>query len=716
MGVHVAGTQRGLAYHLAPLEGTRAPALIALKSRAPAARVEFWPLQRLIWQIQAGLSYNDMSPESRALVDQLIPEYRNQLRENFVQSLQRACGWGGILRKLSGGVCNDINAMMARYHQTQQTLQKYANNYEALAQQIVHVIPGTYPNAGPTSWSQLNPRVYARVTGGHVWQETGNLEVRVIPRSGGPNAVASRRGDSLLRNVSYGLTGSAHPEPSADSDAADVPLEAAMAYPNNAAGMQGLTVEPEGGGSAPIITSVTPVLPQAKQIFVIEGSGFGTQAAYNGNWPYVEITDLTRNWSAGKGLDLVGLNIPLWTDTQIWIEGFARLQWPVVGQSLRGNDKLSVKVYNAQANSESAPYPATVQLVEVAPQVVKDSKGSYGVQVAFIPNANNDEFIFFTEQEADDLASQVMSQLEKSGVYYPARATGNASGKSFAFFSEPVGTYDSQAAQDLSATSKLIELPNVLSDLAANVQDLGKLLGVGYSVGTWIVNQHIPSPPDIAVAGVDTALDNALNAPELDLLCLRPSVYPPACTFSYLPLANSYLAYAIGQSLHQQELLLVIPGVSEPTSQINLSLSEPFWYYPGSTLDLTGAIQQHQSANGPNLTAFLMRGNLTASVYITRDVFSKGVVPPSKAGDSTRRFQGGDATIVSNINARLWQDSTLKTQDIRVSSQNGTVKLEGTVATVAQKKRAEQIAQTEKGVKLIIDRLGVGAASGSGPH
>lgn len=83
---------------------------------------------------------------------------------------------------------------------------------------------------------------------------------------------------------------------------------------------------------------------------------------------------------------------------------------------------------------------------------------------------------------------------------------------------------------------------------------------------------------------------------------------------------------------------------------------------------------------------------------------------------SGQRGQAEDATIISDIEDKLWQDSTLKSQDIRVSSQNGTVTLEGAVATAADKKRVEQIAQSEKGVKLIIDRLAVAETAGSGPR
>jgi hypothetical protein len=89
MAVHAAGTQRGLVYRLAPLEGKRAAVLIALKSRAPAAHVSFQALQQLTWQIQGGLSYSEMPASRQQLIDQLVPEYKGNIRENFVTSLQK---------------------------------------------------------------------------------------------------------------------------------------------------------------------------------------------------------------------------------------------------------------------------------------------------------------------------------------------------------------------------------------------------------------------------------------------------------------------------------------------------------------------------------------------------------------------------------------------------------------------------------------------------
>jgi BON domain len=66
-----------------------------------------------------------------------------------------------------------------------------------------------------------------------------------------------------------------------------------------------------------------------------------------------------------------------------------------------------------------------------------------------------------------------------------------------------------------------------------------------------------------------------------------------------------------------------------------------------------------------------------------------------------------DQTIVDDINSKLFADSTLKTRDIRVSSQNGIVTLQGSVATRLEKAAVDQIASTEPGVQKVVDSLSI---------
>ena len=70
-----------------------------------------------------------------------------------------------------------------------------------------------------------------------------------------------------------------------------------------------------------------------------------------------------------------------------------------------------------------------------------------------------------------------------------------------------------------------------------------------------------------------------------------------------------------------------------------------------------------------------------------------------------------DKTIATEIQAQLFQDSVLKTRDVRVVSQKGAVVMTGTVATELEKAAALRIAQKTPGVQQVIDQLRVGEAS-----
>lgn len=70
-------------------------------------------------------------------------------------------------------------------------------------------------------------------------------------------------------------------------------------------------------------------------------------------------------------------------------------------------------------------------------------------------------------------------------------------------------------------------------------------------------------------------------------------------------------------------------------------------------------------------------------------------------------FGPDDKAIVSDIQAKLFQDNVLKTRDIRVSSNNGVVELSGTVQTDLEKAAVERLASQASGVKKVDDQLTV---------
>ena len=111
--------------------------------------------------------------------------------------------------------------------------------------------------------------------------------------------------------------------------------------------------------TTPVITSVSPIFAVANQTITITGIGFGDQASYNGDSPYIQVSDLTRNWNAGSAgsVDQVTLNVTRWTDNQITIQGFTGSYGG--GWSLNGGDLVRIQVWNAQTGAGPASITAT---------------------------------------------------------------------------------------------------------------------------------------------------------------------------------------------------------------------------------------------------------------------------------------------------------------------------------------------------------------------
>ena len=74
-----------------------------------------------------------------------------------------------------------------------------------------------------------------------------------------------------------------------------------------------------------------------------------------------------------------------------------------------------------------------------------------------------------------------------------------------------------------------------------------------------------------------------------------------------------------------------------------------------------------------------------------------------------------DNAITTSIQAKLFQDPSLKTQDIRVSTQDGVVTLTGTVDTQLQQSAIDRIASMEPGVVKVIDSLTVNTSAPQAP-
>lgn len=126
----------------------------------------------------------------------------------------------------------------------------------------------------------------------------------------------------------------------------------------------------------PGISSVTPILPQARQRIVIKGSGFGMHVPFaRTDSLYLAIRDKTARWAAGRLLpynwDEVMLDVESWTDTEIVISGFSG-DYDKNGWKLTEGDQLEVAVWNPQNGIGPARYRVQV----VPPHTEREWEGS----------------------------------------------------------------------------------------------------------------------------------------------------------------------------------------------------------------------------------------------------------------------------------------------------------------------------------------------------
>jgi DNA-binding winged helix-turn-helix (wHTH) protein len=116
--------------------------------------------------------------------------------------------------------------------------------------------------------------------------------------------------------------------------------------------------------SRPEISSVTPLLPQAKQRIIIRGRGFGLHVPYaRTDTPYLAIRDNTANWAAGRvvphNFDDVMLDVEGWSDDEIVISGFSG-EYGLNGWMLKEGDAIEVAVWNPQSGVGPALYRTIV--------------------------------------------------------------------------------------------------------------------------------------------------------------------------------------------------------------------------------------------------------------------------------------------------------------------------------------------------------------------
>lgn len=222
-------------YLLAPLKGKLADVIVALNSRTVGLNLPHTQLQVLSWNLQAGMKYEELTPELRAIVDQVLPDFKPRLTRSFYEQIEST--WTQLSSTIPGlpsmdaslNRLGDVGRTVVTLKQTRQTLLRYGNNYESLSRTLVTRDVGA--TSGETPWSRISDLVYARMVTQGNYSTPAELQVRVVDNV---SATAPRQLASSKSLVSSLIT----------TSPVSVNLTNLVADPQNA-GIQPLSLSPQ---------------------------------------------------------------------------------------------------------------------------------------------------------------------------------------------------------------------------------------------------------------------------------------------------------------------------------------------------------------------------------------------------------------------------------------------------------------------------------------
>ena len=158
----------GNRYRLARLNGRLSNVLSTLYQRASLNKVPIQDVQVLSWSIQSGVSYDNLSSSSKQLVNQLIPDYRQQLGGSFTDKTIKY--WNSLSQVTSlpsfDATLNqlgDIGTFAKSLLRAREEIINTNFSYRRLANSFVIPQDVNLPGGMETTpWSQINEQVYLR--------------------------------------------------------------------------------------------------------------------------------------------------------------------------------------------------------------------------------------------------------------------------------------------------------------------------------------------------------------------------------------------------------------------------------------------------------------------------------------------------------------------------------------------------------------------------
>ena len=189
-----------LAFVLGPMRGHRAPAIIAMNSRASSTPLQFSPIQQSSWTIQSGVGFTDFGSGARNVVDTLIPDYKGLLASSVLDDIQGK--WSSLSSSVGGPSLDSILGQLGGAGQLVQDLRSWrsdiissANDYNAMTRSFAPLQQADVSGL-ESPWATVSPTVWMRlVTRGH-YGNVGTMQIRVAGT--GPQTIP------LISSIGYG--------------------------------------------------------------------------------------------------------------------------------------------------------------------------------------------------------------------------------------------------------------------------------------------------------------------------------------------------------------------------------------------------------------------------------------------------------------------------------------------------------------------------------
>lgn len=170
----------GYAYTLGQMKGRLAPIIRKLNLKAPA-HFSISDIQILHWSLLSGLAYEEMTKESQKIIDQIIPEHKDEFKESFLSLMEKKLD---RLSDISNGAIPTLrdHPYLEGMRSFRDKLREVGNDYEEL-KSLIDTSPSKKKQT-ETPWSKISENIYARFVTEGSFGDIGFLQVRALSEAG----------------------------------------------------------------------------------------------------------------------------------------------------------------------------------------------------------------------------------------------------------------------------------------------------------------------------------------------------------------------------------------------------------------------------------------------------------------------------------------------------------------------------------------------------